>query len=297
MTISEVLNQAERGALEHCLECPRSPNNNQSVSFGASCIIHGLNWKKKNGANSFGTSCIIHRLNWKKKNRANSMLIAQDPGNAEPETTSVLCARNYDTTAMQQIKLWGATVARDYHNPEKDGYMKKHYWTNAIMHGSHDNNTMEQARKCCAEVLASQIQALQPKVIVASGKKAFESLRQIGILKGRWDAIKKEFDKGACQRAVHNWRNISEFTVFCTYHTAARAVNNRGAARYTIETEQYIEEKIKNLDPVNLKSVKEFLLEHNPEGGGRGMCYLLNHWLDIGKKIREEYEMHYKKKK
>ncbi len=278
MTISQILNQARKGNLESCKQCPWSPKKDPTVSFGASCIIHGLNWREEN--------------------RPNSMLIAQDPGNAEPATTSVLCARNYDTTAMQQIKLWGATVARDYHNPEKDGYMKKHYWTNAVMHGSHDKNTMEQARECCAEVLASQIQALQPKVIIASGEKAVESLHEIDILEDNWNVITQKFDEGAYQETVHNWPNIRtvynwinipEFTVFCTYHTSTRAVNGAAAGRYTNETEQYIEEKIKNLGPVNLKSVKEFLSEHNPEGGGRGMRYLLNHWLDIGEKIREEY--------
>ena len=82
---------------------------------------------------------------------------------------------------------------------------------------------------------------------------------------------------------------MSTFTIFCTYHPAAKVVNQTLSRAYTSKTEKYLESKIANLE--SKESVNKFLLEYKDTSNARvkGMKYLLNHWLDIGVKIRLEY--------
>lgn len=278
--ISQILKQAKKGELAYCQECLWSP--------------------KKNGDDtSFGISCTKHGIDWKNDNKANSMFILQDPADTTPSKKGRLCAvcnsdNPSDKTAQQQLKLWNATVSMDYSNPQKNGYMKKHYWTNAIMHGLSSKNTslrkkIEEVRNCCADVLAVQILSLQPNVVVASGKTAVNSLYKIGVLKNNWDILKDNFARGAYQETIINWRGMVEFTVFCTYHTSAGVVNRTLSKKYNTKIEQYIKEKFVKLN--SPKSVDGFLAEYDDVENGniRGMRYLLNHWLDIGEKIRKEY--------
>jgi uracil-DNA glycosylase len=282
MEISQILEQAEKGDLECCSGCFWSPKNNPSIAFGKSCTEHGLDWQSKN--------------------RVNSMYIVQDPGDTTPQNTGILCSahnskNSSDKSAQQSIKLWSATVSLDYSNPEKGGYMKNNYWTNAMMHGAgkqsktkhlRDKNIMESvANIFCSNVLKLQILALQPKVIIANGKIAVNSLYEIGILKKNWDSLRRNFDKGAYQETVFKWNDMQEVTVFCTYHPAGRVVNQTLSRLYSPETEKYLKEKIDKLK--STKAVNDFLQEYNTKNAtSKGMRYLLNHWLDIGEKIRKE---------
>lgn len=281
MKIPQILKQAEKGDLECCSKCFWSPKQNPSIAFGKSCVEHGFDWKSQN--------------------RANSMYIVQDPGDTTPQNTGRLCAvhnskNSSDKSAQQSVKLWSATVSLDYDNPEKDGYMRDNYWTNAILHGAgkssntenlRNKNIIEYVAKSCSNVLKLQILALQPKVIIANGKVAVNSLYNIGLLRKNWDILRYSFNKGAYQETVSKWNDMPEFTVFCTYHPAARVVNQTLSKLYKPETEEYLKTKIDKLEPT--KSVNDFLQEYNntENATSKGMRYLLNHWLDIGEKIRK----------
>ena len=275
MKISQILKDAEKGNLEFCSKCLWSPKQNPSISFGISCTEHGVDWANDN--------------------KANSMLIVQDPGDTTPQDTGRLCAVHNaanpsDKTAQQSNKLWSATVSLEYKSPEKNGYMREHYWTNAVMHGASKKTSLrttslppKQVQKCCSNILASQIISLQPKVIIACGTVAVNSLHEIGILKNRWDIVRHSFNKGAYKQVITKWRDAPEFIVFCTYHTSSGVVNRTVSRNYNfIETEKCIKEKLEKLN--SPKSVEEFLSEYSDtqNAASKGMRYLLNHWLDIG---------------
>lgn len=171
--------------------------------------------------------------------------------------------------------------------------MKSHYWTNAIMHGATSSsgqrkNTISVARQCCTEVLAFQIIALQPKVVIAKGKGAVSSLYDIGLIKHRWQVLGHEFRKGAYKETAANWRGLKNITVFCTYHTSARVVNQTLSKQYNEqEIEELIEIKSKALPNTDL--IDDFLRKYSDiknNSRDKGMRYLLNHWLDIGAALR-----------
>lgn len=278
MDITQLLEEAEKGNLEYCKGCPWSPKHEINLGFGVSCIEHGINWKKEK--------------------KVNSMLIVQDPGDTTPHQTGRLCvvhnAKNpSDKTAQNNLQLWNAAVSLKHSESESGGYLKMHYWTNAIMHGAsgstglREKSIMKAARKCCSNVLALQISALKPNVIIAKGTEAVNSLHEIGAIKNDWSLIRHSFTKGAYKEDVISWRGLSPFKAFCTYHTSARVVNQTLSKLYDpVETEQYIHGKYKSLN--SPESVEYFLSNYGDEKNSidRGMRFLLNHWLDIGVAIR-----------
>ncbi|MDA0821625.1 MAG: hypothetical protein O3C28_04275, partial [Proteobacteria bacterium] len=72
MDITQILEAAEKGGLESCVQCPWSPIRERSVGFGVSCTDHGMNWREET--------------------KANSMIIVQDPGDTTPHHTGRLCS-------------------------------------------------------------------------------------------------------------------------------------------------------------------------------------------------------------
>jgi len=238
-------------------------------------------------------------VNWKKEKKVNSMIVVQDPGDTTPHDTGRLCAVHNaenpkDRTAQQALHLWNAAVSLRHNKPEAGGYLKSHYWTNAIMHGASGNtglrnrSIMNAARKCCSNVLTLQILALKPNVIIANGTEAVNSLYEIGVIEKNWRTVRHHFMSGAYHEEVASWRGLPTFKVFCTYHTSARVVNQTLSRLYDpSETEQHILEKTEQID--DNESIEEFLdLYREPErnANARGMRYLLNHWLDIGEAVR-----------
>lgn len=281
MVITDILKQAENGLLDCCKECPWSPIHEPSVGFGVSCIVHGMNWNIEN--------------------KANSMIVVQDPGDTTPHQTGRLCAVHNaenptDKTAWQNLQLWKAAVSLNLGAPEDGGYLKKHYWTNAIMHGAsaktglREKSIVEKARKCCSDVLALQILALKPNVLIAKGTEAVNSLQDIGVIARNWASIRHKFNVGAYCEEVNSWRGLPLFKVFCTYHTSARVVNQTLSRMYDSEiTEKLIAEKSKKLN--STESIISFLSIYGKPASNaidRGMRFLLNHWLDIGLEIREQ---------
>ena len=194
MNIVEILERAEKGDLDCCQDCAWSPKKNSSIAFGKSCTKHGLEWESNN--------------------ITNSMYIAQDPGDTTPNETGRLCSVHnsnnpQDKSAQQSLKLWSTTVSLDYDSPESGGYLKHNYWTNAMMHGAGKSSNNKHLRddkdifnsvvNTCSNVLKLQILALKPRVIIANGKVAVNSLYEIGILSKKWDILRHNFDKGAYQ--------------------------------------------------------------------------------------------------
>ena len=287
MEIVSVLEKAEHGELEPCKECPWSPKKVKDIKEIA-----------------FGVSCTVHGLNWKKKSRVNSMLIVQDPGDTTPQKTGMLCAVHNaanptDKTAQHDHDLWKATVSLDSYSAEAGGYMKSNYWTKAIMHcaskssGRKNKKMKKMASQYCSEILALQILLLKPNIVVARGEVAVSSLYDIGLIKHRWHVLRHEFRKGAYKETAANWRGLKNITVFCTYHTSARVVNQTLSRQYQCnqkEIEKLIREKLEKLP--NQKSVNCFFKKYNDtknNARNKGMRYLLNHWLDIGVAIRASH--------
>lgn len=283
MRITELLALAKRGSLEACSGCPWSPQVEPSVGFGASCTEHGVNWTTASDAVS--------------------MLIVQDPADTTPHQSGRLCAVHNaanpsDKTAQQNLLLWNATVSLQTDSPDAGGYLKKHYWTNSIMHGASGNTglrekpIMSQARAHCSKVLEAQIRALRPRVIIATGMEAVNSLNEIGLISGNWSAIRYQLREGAYHQQTPNWLGEHPIDVYGTYHTAARVVNQTLSRMYhSVETEALIREKTRAIGEP--QSVLEFLVKYNRHernATDRGMRFLLNHWLDIGAGIRRAHQ-------
>ena len=149
---------------------------------------------------------------------------------------------------------------------------------------------MKAAWKSCSSVLAMQIEALMPNVVIAKGTEAVNSLYEIGIIKNNWSVIRHHFSKGAYREEIESWKGLEKFVICCTYHTSARVVNQTLSKAYDpTETEQFIKRETSELPSSH--SVTQFLSAHsNPESNSRaaGMRFLLNHWLDIGAEIRNQ---------
>ena len=275
MCISDLLKQAQNGEYDTCKLCPWSPQHTNSVAFGVSCIEHGVDWQ--NGEKPI------------------SMVVLQDPAGTTPTHTGRLCAVHNadnpsDQTAQFDIKLWKATVSLDPISAETGEYMKKHYWTNAIMHGKSggERNEQEQARRFCREILAKQIEYLSPKIIIAKGEMAVTSFYEIGLINMAWKKVSENFDNGAWHKKLHGWRGIEkEISIFCTYHTSISTINRNVANRYVEEiTEPLLNQKM--MDLPDRRAADELLAQYSNlnRTTDRGVRYLLNHWLDIGRVIR-----------
>lgn len=282
MSIIQFLEQAELGALDTCRECPWSPKRNTSIGFGVSCIEHGLDWTKES--------------------LANSMLIAQDPGDTTPHTTGRLCTvhnskNQTDKTAQQNLELWKTAVSLNAENPEASGYLKKHYWLNSIMHGAsastglRDKAIMETARKHCSKVLEAQIRMLRPKVVIATGLQPTNSLYDIGLISRNWSDLRHNFSSGAYMEKNSSWFDDKSISVYSTYHTSARVVNQTLSRSYNFDIEKSIKNKIVAHKLETQDSIIGFLSKYHDMSNAthRGMRYLLNHWLDIGVGIRTAY--------
>lgn len=279
MTLQELLALARDGVLPACDGCPWSPRRDRSVGFGVSCTDHGVRWESES--------------------QANSMLIVQDPADTTPHETGRLCAVHNsmnpsDRTAQQSLALWNAAVSLQAEEPNAGGYLRRHYWTNSIMHGASGSTglraskIMARARQHCLRVLEAQIRLLRPNVIIATGKAAVDSLRELRLIPVDWSKARQIFSDGAYHHRNAEWIADKTVRVFCTYHTAARVVNQTLAKMYDpSHTEDLILKKSRAIH--SPPSVEQFLRrygEPDKRSADRGMRYLLNHWLDIGLAIR-----------
>ena len=271
--LNTLLQDAKEGALDTCQRCPWSPAVLGPIAFGTSCCEHGVDYSSSVGAVS--------------------VQVAQDPGGTTPERTGRLCSVHNrheptDRTAQNVFSLWKAAVARRQ-DGDGDKYLHGHYWTNAIMHGAPKDSRvgMEKARKHCSFILREQIYALSPKVVIALGKVAADSLFDAGFLSRRWPEFRDCLSTGAYTES----KALSGFetSIFCTYHTAGIVVNRVVSPLYSSRTEELLSQRIEKLE--DQPAVHDFLMK-NPidTTNGRGMRVLLLHWLDIGEAIRDAHK-------
>ncbi len=274
MNLNTLLSQAELGSLPACASCPSSPHNAEGTAFGISCTEHGVDWK-------YGSRTI-------------SMMILSNPAGTTPAHTGRLCfvhnsENPSDKTAQNAFALWRAAVSLEF-NEKKDEakrYLKANYWTNAALHGT-DEKKLNAARKCCTTVLKAQIDVLSPKIIIACGIDAANSLFEIGLFTKPWEEFKDIFNTGAyVERAT--LKDGSEVKVYCTLHTSGLAVNINASSLYSDLTEKLITEKRKFVD--TQQAIDSFLCEYSADTTrGKGMRVLLLHWLDIGLQVRLAHE-------
>ena len=266
--MQRLLRNAKAGRLPACSQCPSSPRWFANPAFGESCRCHGLDW-------SSSASAV-------------SMMVVRDPAGTTPSTNGRLCfvcnsESPTDRTAKHAFALWRAAVACADERPASLHYLDRHYWTNAAMHGS-DKSRLERARRCCTAVLRDQVAVLSPTVIVASGVEAVTSLQEIGLLKKQWSDLRGHLVAGAYSEAV-TLPSGARGAVFCTYHTAATAVNCVVSKLYSDSTERLLTQRRDELSEAG--AFNSFLDQYRADSAeGRGMRVLLLHWFDIGEAIR-----------
>ena len=214
-----------------------------------------------------------------------------DPAGTTPERTGCLCAvcnsaNSGDRSAQQGIALWRAGVVRDSDVDGGARYLASHYWTNAVMHGAGDGQ-LEAARHSCTAVLRDQLLAASPKVIIAGGRVAAESLKQIGVLRHPWSSLRHALRRGA-YREDTTLRTGEAATVFVTYHASARSVNQTVAGLYAEDVEAMLDRRLTEFPTAG--EARRFLRQYDrATTPGRGMRLLLLHWFEIGKAVRNAH--------
>jgi hypothetical protein len=275
MNLTNLLKNAESGLHPACEECPWNPKRaDKPPAFGVSCIKHGVDW-------SVPASAV-------------SVLIARDPAGTTPEKTGILCGVcnsqfATDRSAQHGYSLWKAAVSLAESGQNANRYMKNHYSTNAIMHGVLKDKNLERARVCCKNILLEQIKLLSPKIIIACGKDASNSLFELNIISKHWDVFKSVFSRQVYseQTTLPSGKKV---TVYCTYHSSATCVNTHVARLYSGETDGLLTGRIEQLP--DALPAQRFLQQYKGlngqelNGEDKGMRVLLLHWLKIGEGIR-----------
>ena len=278
MHFRELLSAACAGSLNACKACSWAPSRQPNVGFGVSCSKHGVDIASAR--------------------RAISMLVLSDPADTTPHVTGRLCfvcnSRNpTDRTAQHAFALWRAAVSLADDGSESCRYLDRHYWTNSVLHGlakrKRTNSPLWVARRHCSAVLRAQIETLAPRVLIASGQNAANSLHDLGLLSVPWEEYSPMRSGSHREVSILNGQPIE---VFATYHTSATGVNCAVSKLYdAAHIEPCISQKARVL--ADRGSVEAFLARYavnRPnDAESRGMRVLLAHWLDIGSALRNAY--------
>jgi uracil-DNA glycosylase len=175
-TLDHILEKARRFGHAECENCPRKG----SAVFGRSCSEHYA------GENARG------------------MFVLRDPSvgpNGVAGDSLVCCYCHEDKTAVRHREM-----------------MKKHqldpklfYITNAVLHGPSDRNTAPSSRaiESCSGVLRSQIEAVNPRLIITCGREAYRAT---------CFALKVPAQAGLLSGVVGKWFVAGERTILPTYH-------------------------------------------------------------------------------
>jgi len=140
------------------------------------------------------------------------------------------------------------------------------------------------ARQACRGVLNGQINLLRPRLIIASGACAVDSLRELGLLRKRWGHFNGMLGLGPYVE-TSRLKNGDDVTVAVTYHTAGKVINMTVSNLYGPETERLLGAEIDDLG--NPPPLLSFLQTLPPDAKpGMGMRVLLLHWLKIGRILR-----------
>jgi hypothetical protein len=132
--------------------------------------------------------------------------------------------------------------------------------------------------------LYDQIITLSPKVIIANGREACDSLYDLNLITKGWEDFRYDFpQKAYCECTL--LPSGVEAKIYCTYHTSAQVVNPHVRRNYSEDTEHLLSKWLKELNnPLSIQWFLDYYL--NTTNKGRGMRVLLLHWLDIGVSIR-----------
>jgi len=288
MNIDGVLNEARAGTSAGCQGCPWNPLTVGPMAFGTSCTEHT--------SLSSGRALVVS--------------VAQDPGGTTPERTGRLCvvcnSRNAsDRSAGHAFDLWRAAISfasndRSYQDP----IMRQTYFTNAVLHGVPTGDRRseaerkrltaqrEKANSFCAGVLAQQLAALQPSIVMVSGATARAAVDLLSS--GAWSAVSPSEPS---QKRIRVSGVPHEIECFALVHASARGTNFEAAKRArewfatTGDQERFVESRIASL-PSGVQA-RLLLQKCRPSAGGtdteyRGMMAHLAWWIAVGNAIRDD---------
>jgi hypothetical protein len=258
---------------------------------------------------AFGTSCVEHTHT--ADGPALVVAIAQDPGGTTPETTSRLCVacnsqNRTDQSAIHAFDLWRAAISlAPQTHPYSDPFMKRTYFTNALLHGvpTRDARAPEARERlqgirrlaltACADVLRDQLVLLQPRVLMVSGDAAIQALAQIAP--GDWT---EPSGAGPAQRSVRLPGVAHRPTAFRLVHAGAQGTNMTAAklARAFFQTTEQQVESVRH-QIAKLPSQQQalnLLDKYRPKGNTdttfRGLMLHLSWWMAVGFAIRAAAE-------
>lgn len=280
-----LLYDAEHGNLALCSGCVWNPSLVGKMAFGTSCPEH------------------THVS----EDPALVVSIAQDPGGTTPESTSRLCVVHNsqnptDQSAIHAFDLWRAAISfQPLTHPYSDPFMKRTYFTNALLHGvptrdgraANDRKRLQDARRtaltCCARVLEAQLSILQPKIVMVSGESAIQAL---GIIApGDWS---EATDEAPARRVISVERVPHRILAFRLIHAGAQGTNLAAAPtarrlfRSAAEQESALRKRIGVLP--SPRQALTFLDNYRGKGTTdttfRGMMLHLRWWITVGEAIR-----------
>lgn len=284
-SLSDLLQQASSGKHPLCANCVWNPSRVGRMAFGTSCSEH---------SHADDRSALV-------------VSIAQDPGGTTPESTSRLCVVHNsqnptDQSAVHAFDLWRAAISfQPQTHPYSDPYMKRTYFTNALLHGvptrdgrSQDaRKRLQDARKTalpsCARVLQEQLSCLQPRIVMVSGDSAIQALGMIAP--GDWG---EATGNAPAQRVVNVEGVPHRITAFRLIHAGAQGTNLAAApaARRLFasasEQEAALRAQIESLQSPRqaLNFIDKYRAKGSTDTTFRGMMLHLAWWIHVGAAIR-----------
>jgi Uracil DNA glycosylase superfamily len=283
--LSSLLQDAALGKHSLCASCVWNPSRVGKMAFGTSCPEHTHV--------SEGPALVVS--------------IAQDPGGTTPESTSRLCVVHNsqnptDQSAIHAFDLWRAAISfQPQTHPYSDPYMKRTYFTNALLHGvptrdgrkAEERKRLQGARRTaltsCARVLEAQLSILRPKIVMVSGESAIQALGSVAP--GDWS---EATDEAPARRVISMEGVPHRILAFRLIHAGAQGTNLAAAPtarrlfRSAAEQEAALRARIGFLP--SPQQALNFLDRYRDNGTTdttfRGMMLHLRWWITVGEAIR-----------
>lgn len=283
MTIDELLELAKNGEHECCEKCVFSPNDPKNAN--------AINYGELN----FGINCQTDAFDHNNENKSPlAMLILQDPWAKGPRETGKICLTcnaMFDATALQGKKIFDAVFG-----VECGYFLRRIYQTNAVLHGRGINEARvpqlakdekkqikrqidkqrKQALENCQGLLALQIKKLNPRIIITSGKFAFDSFKKTCVSNSINIINDNNIPPGM---SVFNW---NDKIIFKTFHVGQQALNRHAAPIFDKHPD--ILDRLQ-LSPA-MKELTELNGQYQLNASVKGMRVMLRHWIYIADAIR-----------
>jgi hypothetical protein len=281
-----LLEELRHGTHTVCSHCSWNPRAAGRMAFGSSCSEHG---------HSGEDAALV-------------LSLAQDPGGTTPEVTSRLCPvhnseNSSDKSAAHGFDLWRAAVSLRPYSPDyRDPFMKRTYYSNALLHGipTRDARTAEersrlgrsrrQALGCCVGALRLQFEVLQPRVVLAHGEVAATALALVAP--GEWSQSTRF---GVPKRPLRVPGVPHQILGLRFIHASARGTNLVAAplARRLFSSTESQESAVRSQIELlpEPSEAQRLLFAYQPSAGMtdttyRGMMLHLSWWIDAGEAIR-----------